>query len=502
VSVQPVWDDVLDCIAAALAERAAARGAEPGADGWLVGGGVRDALLGDPVRDLDVIVAGDPTAIAAIARSLPSHMRRGLAPLRHDTLRVVVDPVDRLHLDLTSLRGESLAEDLAARDFTINAMAFPLARWRELLTAHLSPTDTDYPLVFDALIDPLGGQADLRARRLRLASPHVFIADPGRMFRGARFLARFCLIPTAETEAAVRASVAALSTLSVERVREELNLLFTTSRLAVGVAWLRSLGALAALFPSLERPLASPMGSQSAAEHVERSLAAIAPLSPAATSQRTDLAPLAPLASLPALRERYAQPLPLGYPRYVALGWALLAHAVTDHAEAATTAAAVPLPATIPGGQIHLIVKVVAWHWRAARDLLAEEAPALVAIRRYFALFAGREDLGVDALVVAAACAVGAAGAGRQAKVTTSLVRRAAELVAVYLDDTQRFVPPPVLTGDDIVRALPEARGPRIGQLLRAVRAAQLEGGIITHDEALALARKLHTEGLQAEGSR
>jgi hypothetical protein len=221
-----------------------------------------------------------------------------------------------------------------------------------------------------------------------------------------------------------------------------------------------------------------------------RSLAAIAPLSPAATSQRDDRAPLT---SFHALRDRYAQPLPSGYPRFVALAWALLAHAMTDHTEA--TRATITLPALIPGGQIHLIVKVVARHWRAARDLVVEEAPALVAIRRYFALFAGREDLGVDALVVAAACAVGAAESGHQAKAATASVRRAAALVAAYLDDPQRFVPPPVLTGDDIMRALPAARGPQIGQLLRAVRAAQLGGGITTHDEALALARKVQAVG-------
>jgi poly(A) polymerase/tRNA nucleotidyltransferase (CCA-adding enzyme) len=151
----------------------------------------------------------------------------------------------------------------------------------------------------------------------------------------------------------------------------------------------------------------------------------------------------------------------------------------------------------MPGGQIHRIAGGVARHWRAARDLLAVETPALGVIRRYFSLFAGREEVGVDALVAAAACIVAEAGhqMTNDAGADDAAPRRANGLVMAYLDNPQRFVPPPLLAGDDIVRTLPQMRGAQIGRILRAVRAAQLAGEIATHADALTLARQLAAEG-------
>ncbi len=129
--MDPIWQELLGALLALLEAR--------GIEAWLVGGSVRDALLGRSIRDMDLAVAGDAHALDELVAALPDEWRHGVGRLRHDTVRVAVDTVDGerdrhldRHLDLSQLHGGAIAKDLASRDFTINAMALPLATWRTL----------------------------------------------------------------------------------------------------------------------------------------------------------------------------------------------------------------------------------------------------------------------------------------------------------------------------------------------------------------------------------
>src|SRR5207244_2791534 len=104
------------------------------------------------------------------------------------TGRVVVPGV---RLDVTDFRGPTLGADLAARDFTVNALAVSV---RELVTRGRAP-----------IVDPTGGLADLRARRLRAPGPRVLAEDPLRALRGVRLEAALALRLTPGTVAASRA---------------------------------------------------------------------------------------------------------------------------------------------------------------------------------------------------------------------------------------------------------------------------------------------------------
>src|SRR6185312_13012463 len=116
------WLALLDALASALSDT--------GGDGWLVGGCLRDALLGLPVVDVDIALTGD---VLSVAELLASQCRLAVARLGHGTIRLTSRQETAIHLDLTPLQRENITTDLAHRDFTINAMALPLASRGQLL---------------------------------------------------------------------------------------------------------------------------------------------------------------------------------------------------------------------------------------------------------------------------------------------------------------------------------------------------------------------------------
>lgn len=144
---------------------AVARTALAGAPVWLVGGAVRDRLLDRPTKDLDLAVRGD---VEAAARALARSARAAVFPLSEEFgAWRVVGRDGGWQADLSPLGGETIEDDLALRDFTVNAIAEPL--------------DGGEP------VDPTGGISDLSARRLRMVSEQAFARDPLRVMRLPRF---------------------------------------------------------------------------------------------------------------------------------------------------------------------------------------------------------------------------------------------------------------------------------------------------------------------------
>jgi tRNA nucleotidyltransferase (CCA-adding enzyme) len=172
----------------------------------LVGGVVRDLLLGRDVTDLDVAIEGDPETLAGLPGF--SLERDGLfltGRLEQGEVKIdVAQARAESYLApgaLPEVRPATIAEDLARRDFRLNAMAFPLSGERVLL-------------------DPHGGLADLREGMLRILHERSFVDDPTRALRAARYAARFGFELEPETERLLRE--ADLSTVSEDRVENEL----------------------------------------------------------------------------------------------------------------------------------------------------------------------------------------------------------------------------------------------------------------------------------------
>ena len=222
--------------------RAALAALGPGEAGWLVGGCLRDELLGRRVRDIDIVVDGRQEALA-----------RGLADRFEGAVYATSDlfggwrvVVGDLHIDVAAVRGGPpggppdpetravrLEADLRARDVTVDALARPLDG--------------------DDLVDPLSGLDDLAAGRLRLCSPASLDDDPLRVLRLARLARVFDLVPdAAATEAAFRAAPG-LARVSGERIRDELCALLGTRAAPVALRDLAVWGALAVVLPEVDR---------------------------------------------------------------------------------------------------------------------------------------------------------------------------------------------------------------------------------------------------------
>ena len=187
-----------------------------------MGGCVRDRARGAEVHDWDVATSASPEALLALfPRAVPIGLRFG----------TVMVPTASGPVDVTRFRGPTLREDLARRDFTLNAVAW-------------DPKT-------GAAVDPFGGLADLAARRLRaVGRPEDRLAeDPLRALRAARLVAELSLAVDPALEAALPAQAAALGGLAAERVRTELERLLAAPDPAPGLELLRRSGLEAALVP-------------------------------------------------------------------------------------------------------------------------------------------------------------------------------------------------------------------------------------------------------------
>jgi tRNA nucleotidyltransferase (CCA-adding enzyme) len=195
---------------------------EQGQGLYLVGGAVRDLLLGRANLDLDLVVERDAPRLASlladrIGGKVTIHHRFGTAKLRHENLII----------DLATARAEtyshpgalptvhpgSIADDLARRDFTINAMAI-----------YLDPDN------FGQLVDPFQGEKDLGHKLIRVLHPRSFVDDATRMLRAVRYEQRFDFQLEETTESLLRRDLSMIHTISGDRIRHELELIFKEAR--------------------------------------------------------------------------------------------------------------------------------------------------------------------------------------------------------------------------------------------------------------------------------
>jgi tRNA nucleotidyltransferase/poly(A) polymerase len=462
---------------------------EPHETVHLVGGAVRDRLLGRHSDDLDFAV---PRAALALARRIADRTGGAFFPLDEatDTARVIYVHKDgtRTRADFAAYRRPDLAGDLAARDFTINAIA-------------LDPRTLQ-------LTDPLEGSNDLRDGRIRACSSNTFSDDPVRILRGVRLAAGLKFSIQRETRHLMKDAVPALTRASPERLRDELFKILEGPQPAAALRALDLLAVLPYVLPELPalKGVAQPLPhvhdvwahTLSVAAHLEQILALLEPSR--VPGEDTDLLSGMVSLKLGRYRERFAarlagEPSSDRPPRAVLLFAALYHDAAKPqtrtledgrvrflgHDELGARVAAERAHALrLSNDEVFHIQKIVAHHMRIHfyTKRLAEKGapPTRRAIYRFFRDAGGQ---GVELCLLALADA--------RATYEQTLPQ---DLWAAYLDvcrlllenwwerPQESVAPPRLIDGHDLIKELSMTPGPLIGQALEALREAQATGAL------------------------
>jgi putative nucleotidyltransferase with HDIG domain len=435
----------------------AAREALRGEPAWLVGGAVRDRLLGRDTDDLDIALPGDPRPFA---RRLARAVRGAAFELSGEfgAWRVVA-PEHAWHVDLVELRDGDIHADLALRDFTINAMAEPLAG--------------------GGLLDPHGGERDLAARLVRMVSPRALTDDPLRSLRAVRFAVELDLALEPATARQVSATAPGLRGVAAERVFAELKRVISAERVLDGLRLLDEHGLTDVVLPELN---ALKGVEQSQFHHLD-------------VHDHT-LAVLDEVTKLddPILADPLADELTRGE----AMRWAALLHDAAKpqtrgelpcgrvtflgHDTAGAQLAKDVLGRLKTSTKLRDYVAALILHHLDAGFLVHERPLDRRTIWRYLVK---TRPYSADVTLFTVADRLATRGKNAEAAIEAHL-----DVARTLIAAAAEPVPPPLVRGDELIAA-GIAPGPRLGTILAQLEEDRFAGAVSTREQALARAREL-----------
>jgi len=469
---------------------------------YLVGGSLRNMLPGEDCSDWDIVVMGEAHRLA---RSLADTLGGHYARLHDRASRVIVKTeTGDITLDITSLHGLSLEDDLRARDFTVNAMAAPLDEALSL-----------------RLIDPLHGEEDLRARRLKAVNDGVFQTDPLRILRAVRLMARYSFSLDSETQAFIRRDAALLPTVAPERIHDELYAVLGVEGATAHLRLLDELGLLTILIPEFIAAKGMRQPTPHYLDVFDHSLETAGALELIAQACLPDAinrvpthvyAHLAPNAATAAhfaqiqgvLKEAEEQGVfslaELVAPR---MKMAALLHDIGKPVTYSTAKdgsirfythpqAGAPIALNITrrlsaSTKDRRLAQLVAAHHMRPGQLGQDGEVTPRAIRRYFV------DLGPAGIAVALFSLADHLATFGPQPLTDAWERHLSVvslLLTRYIRQRDSILPPRLLSPEELMRRLKLEPGPLVGQLLEAIAEAQSEGTIHSKEEALWLAEE------------
>ncbi len=455
-----------------------AREALSGESAWVVGGAVRDELLGREIVDLDLVVDADA---AVVAQRLRRASRGPAFELSDEFGAWRVMAVDRAwQIDVSSLRGGTLSADLDLRDFTINAIARPLAGGDP--------------------VDPHGGLADLDARLLRMVSPRSFADDPLRVLRLARLACELELSVDPATASAARDHAPGVAEVAQERVFVELRRLLAGDGALDGLTLMDDLGLTAVVLPELT---ALRGIEQNAYHHLDVHDHTLAVLEQTIALQRDPAAALGSDEHADAVKALLAEPLADELDRGTALRFGALLHDVGKPATRAHTAegrvtfmghdrlgaemSRAALTRLRTSERLKAHVAALAQH-HLRLGFLVHQRP--LSRRAVYGYVTTCDPVEVDVTLLSVADRLATRG------------RNADEAIAKHLDVARELLgeslrwraaptPEPLIRGDELARELAIDPGPQLGSMLAQIAEARFAGEVATRDEAVALARTL-----------
>ena len=462
----------------------------------LVGGAVRDALLGHPLpRDLDFAVQGDAIVLGrAVADALGAafyvldaerRTARALLPALPESA-ADAQRSSPVIMDFAACRGANWRADAFARDFTINAIAVNLED--------------------GTLVDETNGLADLSAGVIRATSDRAMDDDPVRALRAVRLAFGLNMRIEPATLAMARSAGPALSRPSAERLRDELMAILKLHQAARAVRALDDLGLLVPLVPEIEPMRSCDQPEPHRFTVLQHTWEVMEALDSLLKDWRIAVGESeCALKHAPRLTEhfdvitvegrtraavyRFAAMLhDCGKPATRLVGDDGLTHFYGHEVVGAELAAARARALRLSSDEVARTGRVVRNHMRV--NFMARQLQQLTP-RALYRFFRDAGDCAPELAVFAIADCLGKRGLHTSADDCAWSMAAAQRLLNEYYTRFERSVAPlPLITGRDVI-ALGARQGPSIGEVLEAVREAQMIGEIATRDEALALARRL-----------
>ena len=467
-------------------EAVRARLEEWGVRSWLVGGAVRDALLGREAGDVDVAVGGSAHRIGV---RLASELDGTLVPWSDradEMVRVVLPAADGGFVVDLSCAADGIGADLSERDFTINAMAAPLTG---------AAGDC-------SLVDPCGGLADLRAGRIRAVGPGVFEDDPARLIRAPRLAAQLGFAIDGGTRALIRENCHLITGVSHERVSQELMRLLAEPGGTRNVRELDDLGLLCEVIPELSDAKGATQPREhyydvfghlvESVGHAER----IVTGRPGEGDWVVDAVP-----RFEGMEEWFAEPVGTGFDRLAHLKLAALLHDVAKpatrtveesgrirflghHTEGERMTAAIAERLRLSGRSSRLLSAMVRHHLRPGQ--LGNDG-ALPTGRAMYRYFRDVGDAAIDTIYLNLADYLAARGPLLERGEWARACEVASALLAWRLESDSEKPFPRLLSGHDVMDGFDLSPSPLVGRMLEIVAEAAASGEIETKEDALAL---------------
>jgi hypothetical protein len=423
---------------------------------YLVGGYVRDRLLGQESHDVDFAIEGDALGLA---RTVADWMRGPFVPLDEErgTGRVVTrdEHGQRVFIDFVVLQGRDITEDLSRRDFTIDAIALDIND-------------------LSRFIDPYDGRGDLEAGLVRAVSEAAFRDDPLRTLRAVRLAAELNLRIESRTEERIRRDAGLIAAVSAERVRDELSKTLAQPGAASSLRYLDELGLLRVILPETE--------GVKGMDQFERSLEVVKALEHLHTTVLHS--PISILHS-DRLLSHLSQFTSGDRQRLVLLKLVAFLCGVAEDVKPVGLALR---RLRFSRGEVSL-GRTIAAHRGRLGQLRAAET---ITRRDVYCFFRDTGEAGLDLLILFLADGWAAQGVRSDLDQIGATVlwegdvKFASALLRDYYERHAEVISPPkLISGDDLMETFGLEEGPRLGELLEAVREAQAAGEIRNRQEAL-----------------
>ena len=457
----------------------------PECKAYLVGGFVRDWLMGRETTDLDIAVSGDSLAVAQEAAELVDGRYVMLDEDNKVGRVVVAGETQPWHIDITSYAGD-IEHDLLRRDFTVNAMALDLAAF----------VQDDIQL-----LDPAGGEDDLKQGLLRQVTDRVFDEDPSRLMRAVRLARELNLEIEEVTEQTVRLNCDLVARVPSEKIREELLKVMALPYAGNSLRQMDDLGLLCRIIPEMEQMKGVKQPREHYWDVFDHSIEAVAAVEFLLRESdwvygRGELRSFVPWSEETA--KHFKEEIGGGVTRGTLIKIGLMLHDISKPGtktvdengrirfightkEGAASAVSILERLRFSGKEIRYIETLVYHHLHPAQ--MSNEG--LASHRAIYRYFRDTDGAGIDVIFLALADYLAVGGPRLDIDEWQMHIEHIQYIMSVHKKQESEIMPLRLITGDDLMKEFNLAPGKDIGRLLTMVREAQAAGEIHTREEAI-----------------